>query len=300
MNKVTLTLNEIIRFVFTGYVFYGIVQFVGIHPIKRMYCLSDDLLGGFGRHIVIFATGVFIYFIYRTVMYPGLSWVGDYFNENENVRSYISNKERRISRWLEANDLAILSMEPEWNIDPAKIWSASVHMLHMTGLLCVLGGVVASIPCSNTEGWLGWLAGVGLVLILFGMYSDIQFEKRKFRNMAIVNQIAFNRAISKYTSRRPDDRTTGTGREGKADRALRNTVALSVGLLGLLSAVGLLMSYLVHTDIRLDMKPDIGMEWHIVWVGSWVFALCISLSAISLRRALCLARIDVIDDTQES
>ena len=239
MNKITLTLNEIIRLVFTGYVFYGIVQYVGIDLIRKVYCYY----GNYGQHIVIFATGVFIYFIYRTVLYPHLEWVEDQINE-ESIRNYIRKQYDGIGRckanalgWREASDLSILTVEQEWSIDPHKTWSASIHMQHITGALLILGGalfvigwIIGSITCLDTIGSFVLVVCGGIFFLSTGGYSDIQFERRKYRNIAILNRDVFNRKIRDYVERIPDSTVTGPSAK-KARISIASNIGIIIGML---------------------------------------------------------------------
>ena len=126
------SIDDILRFLVTGYVIYAVAEYSGFKTALSV----PRQLGSAEKGLIVFAAGAVTYFLFRTVVYPWLlqRMVVDRLNRKANVRSHI-RKDCQIN-WGEANDIyhLVVQRHPDLplDVDSDRLWSHSIYMLFIS------------------------------------------------------------------------------------------------------------------------------------------------------------------------
>ena len=208
MNVEPKSLNEILRFLVTGYVFYIIAKYVKFTNSLGVLIPS----GSVEKQLLIFTVGIFLYYLFRTVIYPLIIFrFIDSLNRAGSVRAAIQDYANSLEAedrpenmtWAETNDIyhLIVQRRPKWDVDSSRLWSHSIYMLFICGLLASMGCLYAIFVCRCHLQALVLGAG-GTLLISAGFWSDWNLENRIYRNVAILNRSEFQKELKDYFSNR--------------------------------------------------------------------------------------------------
>jgi hypothetical protein len=188
MKIESLNLNELFRFLITGLGFYFVLQLSGIK--------IEDTPNLVEKSAIIVMTGILIYYLYRTIIYPVILRIIDRFN-NDNVRYYIENN-FEITKWDEKNDLWLIMCHKfaDLDVDTSRTWSHSIHMLFIVSILSFLGVIIclSNKDCVNTIYFF-----LGFAIFLFAaVISELSLEKRIYRNFILNKNDAIDEMVCTY------------------------------------------------------------------------------------------------------
>jgi hypothetical protein len=215
MNVESRSMGEFLRFVITGYAFYMVAKIVGFTQHLRVLSPSGEL----EKQLQIVTAGAILYYAFRTVVYPILlSRIIDRINPAMSIRTAVRNgpmedsqassqsteapaKARKIT-WAESNDVYHLAIhgKPELDVDRDRLWSHSIHMLLICGILAMAGCLYALVACLFLKALI--LFVVAILLLVSGGCSDVALERRIYRNIAILHRAQLNDILTDYFARR--------------------------------------------------------------------------------------------------
>lgn len=193
-----LPLNDVFRFLITGYVLYIVALYTGMDQLLEKVRMLEPI----ERQLAIFTAGVLVFYFYRTGIYPIVLRIMDYLNK-ENVRTFIRQNDQ-VASWSEANDIYLLisNRNPEMNVDNNRIWSHSIHMLFITGILFLIGFLFTLLQGDFCTNWMQILAFgvISSFLLLAAFGSESSLEKRIYRSFVVFYRPKFESEIGKYLS----------------------------------------------------------------------------------------------------
>jgi hypothetical protein len=138
-------------------------------------CMFDRIHKEVGTSLLIVSTfviGASFYFIYRSLIYPRILRIVDSY-QKENPRNYLLSKFKNDS-FDKAHDIwkKAYSETPNIDRDRYEIWYASIHMMNMMAIICLMG-----IPLLVIGGFNWYKLGILIILFVLLIFSAFESDK---------------------------------------------------------------------------------------------------------------------------
>ena len=190
-------IEDIFRFLVTGFWFYFIFSFVS--EDKLPFNMGQDSIPFL--ILALLSIGTMLYFSFRTLVYPLLVRCLDLFFPN--ARSYIKKK-YSIECWVYASDL--WQVYQSNNLDDFKgnykRWLPSIHMLCISSIITLVGSIYYSFhvdnPCPEKK-FILWL--LFIIFVVSSIVSQVLYELRLLSHLKTHDDTKLTELVERWKSK---------------------------------------------------------------------------------------------------
>jgi hypothetical protein len=199
MNYKVERIENAFRYLVTGSWAYMILWFC----YKKLFVSIYKDIGNALLIVSTFVIGASFYFIYRSIIYPFILKEIDR-RQKENPRSYIKSKYYS-NDFDKCHDVWKKAYSETSNIDQDRyeIWYASIHMMNMMAIICLLGILIMFF------GGFSWiklflLSILSILLSYSALESDKDLQRRLYMEVKNIDGKKLQAIVDNYNKSIPE------------------------------------------------------------------------------------------------